>query len=119
MVTTSLSLPALLKAASLSALLAGAVTAASVTHADSSASNRESAGVKVSFAELDLDKAAGIDALYTRLKRAAEQVCGLDARTSHAITVQAATERYACYTDALDRAVTSIDVPSLTAKHAG
>ncbi len=119
MVTTSLSLPALLKAASLSALLAGALTAASMSQADSSSSKHESAGVKVSFAELDLDKEAGIDALYARLRRAAEQVCGLDAIPGYAITVQAASDRHACYTDALDRAVTSLDVPSLTAKHAG
>ncbi|MEM8769320.1 MAG: UrcA family protein [Pseudomonadota bacterium] len=119
MVKTSLSLPALLKAASLSALLAGALTTASLVQAESPTGDRESAGVKVSFAELDLEKEAGVDALYSRLQRAAEQVCGMDAGSSYAITVQTVLNRQACYTDALDRAVTSLNVPSLTAKHAG
>ena len=118
MVISRLSLSPLLKAASLSALLCTAITLAPTSYA---ADNQQEvqAGVKVSFAELDLDKAAGVDALYTRLKKAAEQVCGLNVRLSYAVTVQSASDRYRCYTDALDRAVTSIDLPSLTEKHAG
>ena len=75
--------------------------------------------VAVSFAELDLSKPAGVEALYERLHRAAERVCGFDEPTSSLVYASRAAEKRSCYEEALDRAVTQIDSPLLNEQHSG
>jgi UrcA family protein len=71
--------------------------------------------VRVSYAELDLTKDAGVERLYTRLKHAAEQVCGsADNRDLATLRHQ---ER--CTQRALDRAVEDVHSARLTARHKG
>jgi UrcA family protein len=79
----------------------------------------EIAAVAVSYAELDLSKAAGAEVLYDRLQRAAAKVCGVNARTTSLYYVATAAEKKACYQDALSRAVAQIDAPLLKEQHAG
>lgn len=71
--------------------------------------------VRVSYADLDLSKPAGVERLYSRLKGAADAVCGdanvLDLRTRNAVL--------ACQETALDAAVVSIGHSAVTARHLG
>jgi UrcA family protein len=70
--------------------------------------------IKVSYAELDINKPRGLEVLYSRIQRAAKIVCGNDhmlqelARGRHAA---------ACYKTAVDDAVRQINRPTLTALH--
>lgn len=67
--------------------------------------------VLVRFADLALDKPAGIKALYDRLNYAAQQVChSLDGRD-----LASRSAYKACVGDALARAVTEISQPDLQA----
>ncbi len=75
--------------------------------------------VAVSYAELDLTKSAGAEVLYDRLQKAAAQVCGLNERTSTLFYSATASEKRACYQDALDRALAQIDAPLVVAQHSG
>jgi UrcA family protein len=76
----------------------------------------EDVSVKVSFADLNIHSDAGAKALYSRLKRASEDACGLDSfvRSSGLSEYQAARE---CYSEALDDAVASIDSDALQEIH--
>jgi UrcA family protein len=65
----------------------------------------------VHFAELNLDSAAGTEALYQRIRRGAEVVCrSLEGR---GISQQASHGR--CEEEAIGRAVTQVGHPRLTA----
>ena len=116
---TSRSSTSLLQAAALPVLFTAVLATAPAVFADDAQSNRVHADEKVTYEELDLNKEAGVNVLYERLQKAAERVCGLHAPMPHATTIKAAADRHRCYQDALDRAVSSVDVPSLTEKHAG
>jgi UrcA family protein len=65
---------------------------------------------KVSFADLDLNKAAGIRELYSRIQAAARQVCELD--TGSDLHMQG-KEHQACVNQAIDGAVRSARLPAL------
>jgi UrcA family protein len=69
----------------------------------------------VRYADLDLESAAGIETLYTRLGVAARGVCGSAERGDFA----ALADMKACRARAVERAVATIDNPALTARHAG
>jgi len=69
----------------------------------------------VRYDDLDLDKAAGVEALYARLRAAAEKVC--DARFLPGTLVVAPAWR-TCMAGALDQAVAAVDQPALTSYHA-
>jgi UrcA family protein len=70
--------------------------------------------MKVSYAELDINKPRGLAVLYSRIEHAAKIVCGVnESRRELARTRQAK----ACYTTAMDDAVRQIDRPTLTAFH--
>ena len=75
--------------------------------------------VAVSYAELDLSNPVGAEALYDRLQRAAQEVCGVNQRPSSTFYTAGASERKACYQDALDRAVAQVDQPLVTEQHSG
>jgi UrcA family protein len=68
--------------------------------------------VAVSFADLDLSKAAGAQTLYKRIKAAARQVCGPRDLYTH---VGSQKQFRKCYDTAVANAVAEIDRPSLTA----
>jgi UrcA family protein len=68
----------------------------------------------VSYADLNLKSSAGVEALYTRLKKAAYEVCQIPTGT-HQIRIE--SELKACKADAIDRAVQQTNLPSLTALH--
>jgi UrcA family protein len=83
-------------------------------------SEGEIKSVAVSYAELDLSKAAGAEVLYDRLQRAAAKVCGVHDRSSSMFyALNAAKKQKACYDDALSRAVAKIDAPLVKEQHAG
>ena len=87
-------------------LLASTAFAATATEAPS---------VRVSYSELDLNKDAGVERLYARLRHAADQVCGnVDNRD-----LVAGRYREACVRAALDRAVEQVHSARLTARHKG
>ena len=70
--------------------------------------------VAVFYGDLNLDRPAGISALYNRLETAADEVCaprhsGRDASLER--------DRKACYSDALDTAVYNVGLPGLEQAH--
>lgn len=72
--------------------------------------------ISVAIADLNLASDAGIAALYQRLQRAAETVCGpQDLRNAGSITALRMNKN--CYADALDRAVAGIGHEALAALH--
>lgn len=95
------------------------ILALALTAGTAFASQEYNAEVSVSFAELDLTKSAGAEALYARLQDAAEEVCGVNERTFSGFYQAGTAEKRACYEDALDRAVAQIDAPLLKEKHPG
>ena len=71
--------------------------------------------VRVAYTELDLSKDAGVEQLYARLTRAAEQVCGsVDIRDLASLAPHAA-----CVRESLDRAVEAVHSARLSARHKG
>jgi UrcA family protein len=75
----------------------------------------EAATQRISYAELDLNKDAGVERLYARLRHAAEQVCG-----GVNIRDLAGTHRQEdCVRASLDRAVEDVHSARLTARHRG
>jgi|SRR6478752_4598198 len=70
--------------------------------------------MKVSYADLNLKSSAGVEALYTRIKKAAYEVCQIPTGT-HQIRIE--SELKACKADAIDRAVQQTNLPSLAALH--
>jgi UrcA family protein len=75
----------------------------------------EAPSVRVAYSELDLGKDAGVERLYSRLRHAAEQVCGnVDNRDLAALRRQEA-----CVHASLDRAVETVHSARLTARHKG
>ena len=78
-----------------------------------SAEQPQTASVTVSFADLDLSKAAGAQTLYKRIKAAARQVCG----SIDGYTYMKSQRWRECYQSAIADAVARVDRPSLTALH--
>lgn len=68
----------------------------------------------VTFADLDLSKAAGAQTLYKRIKGAARHVCGPVDNYTFVTPARAFSQ---CYAKAIADAVAQIDRPSLTALH--
>jgi UrcA family protein len=68
----------------------------------------------VSFADLDLSKAAGAQTLYQRIKVAARHVCGPADRYTY---VTPSNVFRKCFEAAVADAVAQVDRPSLTALH--
>jgi len=68
----------------------------------------------VNYSDINLKSAAGVDALYKRLKKAAYEVCQMPTGTRQ---IRIEQEFKACKADAVDRAVLQINLPTLTALH--
>lgn len=83
-----------------------------------SPSQIEDATIKVSYADLNIQSEAGARILYARLKRATEEVCGIQSHVingSLAETLRART----CFREALEASVEKIDSDALTEIHSG
>jgi UrcA family protein len=66
----------------------------------------------VKFQDLNLDNAAGVDALYKRIHAAAQRVCAVHGATRDS---RAASASVKCTKDAEARAIEKINLPALTA----
>jgi UrcA family protein len=84
---------------------------AALSIGEAQADRSEVRQVKVRFAELDLSKPAGAEALYRRLEKAASRVCG---NTSIGFTKRTNSE---CYQTALSNAVIQVNSPLLSEIH--
>ena len=100
--------------ASAVALVAMAVPTAAYSAAPS---QFEDVSVIVSYSDLDIHSEAGAKELYVRLKRASKQACNVDFYMQSALGDLSKAK--ACYRDALDKAVASVDSDSLTDIHSG
>jgi len=78
----------------------------------------ENTAVKVSYADLNLQKAAGAEVLYRRLQIAARQACGVQSLTTTG-SLRNFSETRSCYRDALSAAVAKIDNERVSEIHAG
>jgi UrcA family protein len=95
--------------------LAGLMLASSSFAGGGAATPGDAPSVRVSFADLDLGKDAGVERLYTRLRRAAGSVCG--AADIH--DMRRAARQHACVARALGDAVDGVHNSKLTARHRG
>ena len=76
----------------------------------------DDAAVKVSYADLNIQSEAGARVLYTRLKKASEEVCGIQ---THVIdgSLAATLRARACFRETLEASVENIDSDALTKIH--
>ena len=72
--------------------------------------------VKISYADLNLEKQEGAKALYRRLQQASKQACGYR-RLGVAGSIQAKIEAEQCYRDALSALVEKLDSELVTQIH--
>ncbi len=72
--------------------------------------------ISVSFADLNIQNAAGAKVLYTRLQQASKSVCNLESYRELG-SLSRVAEAQACYADTLDEAVAKIDSAALQAIH--
>jgi UrcA family protein len=79
------------------------------------AADADAPSVRVSFADLDLTRDAGVERLYTRLRRAAGSVCG----DTDIHDMRRAARHRACVARAVGDAVESAHNSKLTARHRG
>ncbi len=71
--------------------------------------------VKVSYADLNLNRSEGQQTLYQRLRGAADEICG-EVQSKSAREVR---QKRDCFNDALDKAVQEVGNPGLIALHQG
>jgi UrcA family protein len=69
--------------------------------------------VTVSYADLNLNTPAGVEALYARLRAASRSVCNVGQRRA-LVDVMASRS---CYSQVLGTAVGNANLPTLTARH--
>jgi UrcA family protein len=74
------------------------------------------AGLRVEYADLNLNSEAGAEVMLRRLNRAAASVCG-DSYGRRPIEAREAVR--ACMSDAVERAVSALDHPTVTALYRG
>jgi len=95
-------------------LAAGAATLV-MSGAAVAATTGEARSVRVSYADLDLDKATDAARLYARLRSAADAVCEIgDRRDLHRAVLYGA-----CFDKALGDAVAAVGSPQLSARYLG
>ncbi len=76
------------------------------------------AGVRVSFADLNIHNDAGAQELYGRLKRATEVACQLETLTESG-SIERLKESKACFDLTLNRSVDKLASPALKRIHRG
>ena len=96
------------------ALLLALGLAASIGAANATTAAPAAQSLRVAYGDLDLSHAAGVDALYARLRAAAAQVCN----PSDTQDLRSQVSFRACTVRALDDAVAAVHEPRLTAMHA-
>jgi UrcA family protein len=96
--------------AALALLICGAEAALFVT----AASAAEVHSISVRYADLDLDRPAGVARLYGRIRAAADNVCSPRVLTGSYVP-QPDYQR--CFADAVTQAVARVDRPALSAYH--
>ncbi len=74
--------------------------------------------VKVSYADLNLQKEEGAQVLYRRIKQASKQACGV-ATLRVAGSVAQKSEMQRCYREALTAAIEELDNAHVTKIHEG
>jgi len=79
-------------------------------------SDLKGVSVKVSYADLNLEKLAGAKTLYWRLQQASKQVCDVRSLLTER-SLKQATEAQQCYREALSAAVEKIDNDLVTQIH--
>lgn len=99
-----------MKFALISAVAALAVAAPAAAHAPSGVGTVTTA-VAVPSGDLDLSRTSDAMTMFRRLDRAAAATCG--ASRFSARDYQAAVRRTACYRDAMDPAVASLNAPAV------
>ena len=70
--------------------------------------------ITLSYSELDISKPQGLETLYTRIKRAARSVCGIERSPT---TMFRGRQAMACYQTTVEDAVRQANRPRLTALH--
>ena len=73
--------------------------------------------VTVSYGDLNIDNVDGARILYSRLRRAAEEVCEIDSHVGYRSLSANARAKRKCYLETLDRAVAEIDHEQVTRIH--
>ena len=105
-----------------SKILKGVVTAVAViafsVPAIASAEDFKGHGVKVNYADLNVEKEAGAQILYRRLQQASKRVCGVESLQNAGGASQISKQQQ-CYREALDAAVAKIDSAALAEIHRG
>jgi len=78
----------------------------------------EEVQMRVSYADLDLDRQAGVERLYKRIRAAAAGACG-SLTLREAGSLKALRANQDCYSELLDEAVLKVDNAALTKRHFG
>ena len=99
----------------LATIIVVALGAPTIASADAK-SDLQGVSVKVSYADLNLEKQAGAKALYRRLKQASKQACGVRSLRAEG-SVSNIVEARRCYREALSAAVEKIDNELVTNIH--
>jgi UrcA family protein len=99
----------------LSIIVVVALGAPAIASADAK-SQLQGVSVKVSYADLNLEKQAGAKTLYRRLRLAARQACDVGSLQQEG-SVRRLTEARQCYSNALSKAVEELDNQFLTQIH--
>ena len=89
---------------------------ASASAVAASPSQFDDGAISVSFADLNIQNAAGAQVLYTRLQRATKSVCSLDSYRELG-SLSRVSQAEQCYTETLDEAVAKIDSAALREIH--
>lgn len=99
----------------LSIIVVVALGAPAIASADA-ISELQGVSVKVSYADLNLEKQEGAKTLYRRLRLAAKQACDVGS-LRHEGSVKRLGEARQCYSNALSKAVEELDNQFLTQIH--
>ena len=101
----------------LATIMVVALSAPTMASADAK-SDLKGVSVKVSYADLNLEKQEGAKALYVRLQQASKQAC--DSRGTETViveTLKRMAEAQRCYRKSLTKAVKRVDSELLTQIH--
>ena len=99
----------------LAAIVVVALGAPAIASADAK-SDLKGVSVKVSYADMNLEKQEGAKALYGRLQQASKQVCEVSSVLGNG-SVKQRTEARQCFKDVLSEAVEEIDNERVTQIH--
>jgi len=99
----------------LATIIVVALGAPAIASADAK-SNLQGVSIKVSYADLNMEKQEGAKALYRRLQQASKQACG-DRGLMNAGSVRQIAETKRCYNESLSVAVEKVNNELLTQIH--